>query len=497
MLGYIARAWFLNYLLMAAMLPSPSQAKATSDQIMAVQPAEQPVLRQQSTQGLPDKVKEFINKKKIPEDQIGVFIKDVAADAPLVLHDAEKLFNPASTMKLLTTWSALKVLGPAWRWNTEFWVRGQVIDGVLHGDLIIKGYGDPYLVYESFWQALNDLRIKGLRDITGDIVIDNSFFDTPEVNPGEFDGQPTRVYNAPPSAVMFNFQATRLLLTPQADQNKVDISAFPALKKDMIDNQFKLLGGRCSRSFTRPHVTRLADSVIRVSGKYAADCGQRFVMLVMTSPEEHVFNAFTDFWSKLGGSVGGTYRIETVQEGDQRFHVHTSIPLAEQIRLINKWSNNVMTRQVLLSLGAKRYGAPATLEKGRLAVLESLDTQGVPVDGIVIDNGSGLSRYANVSPAQFGRLLEIIWRDPYMPEFLNSLPLLGEDGTMNDRFRHTALSGRGRFKTGTLSHVSAIAGYLLTRSGKRMVVVVLMNGRQAGAYSQTVQNMLLEWVFEQ
>jgi len=497
MLDYIARAWFVKYLLMTSMVPSLGLAEAETLNENGLQPAEQPILRQQITKDLPESILNFIQKYNIPEEDISVFVQDVAADAPLLMHEADTPFNPASTMKLLTTWSALQVLGPAWSWDTEVWLRGELRDGVLYGDLLLKGYGDPFLVYESFWQIINDLRIKGLRDIRGDIIIDNSFYEVPEVDPGAFDGQPSRVYNAPPSPIMFNFQATRLLLEANSGQDQVKISAFPEPKEDIIENQINLVNDSCARSFTRPYISRQTPGVIQISGKYSADCGQRFIMLLMSSPEEHVFNAFTDFWSKLDGTVGGSWREGRVRDTDERFYVHTSMPLAEQIRLINKWSNNVMTRQLLLSVGAKRYGAPATLEKGRLAVLEVLREQGIPTEGIVIDNGSGLSRDGRVSAEQFGALLQAIWRDPYMPEMLNSLPLLGEDGTMGRRFRHSDMTGRGRFKTGTLRNVSALAGYMLTRSGKRMVVVVLHNGRKSSGYSRTVQNMLLEWVFEQ
>ena len=156
-----------------------------------------------------------------------------------------------------------------------------------------------------------------------------------------------------------------------------------------------------------------------------------------------------------------------------------------------------MTRQLLLTLGAKKYGAPATLEKGRMAILDVLSTQSVPTEGLVVDNGSGLSREARLSAEQLGLMLQAVWHDPYMPELLNSLPLLGEDGTLARRFRDSVMRGRSRLKTGTLNRVTALAGYMLTRSGKRMIVVMQHNGKKAGSHGRTIQNKLLEWIFEQ
>lgn len=463
---------------------------------MPPQPAEQTVLRHQQPVGLPEELLNFMQEKNIPADEVSVYVRDVSADAPLIQHEAEVARNPASTMKLLTTWAAVKTLGPAWTWDTQVWTRGEIRDGVLHGDLILKGYGDPFLVYEAFWQLVHDIRLKGLQEITGDIIIDNSFFALPVIDPAAFDGERERVYNAPPSALMFNFQATRLLFEPDMAASKVNVIAFPK-PKTALNDHLQFVAGECSRRKHKPHVESQSDGTIKVSGPYVGNCGAQLETLVLSTPEEHAFNAFRDFWQMLGGKFEGGLQTGQVKVGDRQYYVHTSMPLAEQIRLINKWSNNVMTRQVMLTVGAKMFDVPATLDKGRLAVLKVLTDQGISTQGLVIENGSGLSRNERVSARQFGELLQVIWRDPYMPEMLNSLPLLGEDGTLAKRFRHSELKGRTRLKTGTLRDVSAIAGYMLTRSGKRMIIVMQQNGQRSAGFGQSLQNMLLEWVFEQ
>lgn len=460
------------------------------------QPAEQTITRHSQVQDLPASLLSFMQEHNISADELSVYVRDVSADGPLIQHEVEVPRNPASTMKLLTTWAALKTLGPAWTWDTEVWTRGELRAGVLHGDLILKGYGDPFLIYESFWQLVHDLRLKGLEEITGDIIIDNSFFELPAIDPAAFDGERERVYNAPPSALMFNFQATRLLFEPDMVANKVNVIAFPKPTLPLTD-QLEFVSGDCTKRRHNPQVQTQLDGSIKVSGSYIGSCGSRLETLVLSSPEQHAFNAFRDFWQMLGGKLGGGLQTGSLKAGDRQYYVHTSMPLAEQIRLINKWSNNVMTRQVMLTVGAKMFEAPATLEKGRLAVLKVLTDQGVPTQGLVIENGSGLSRNERVSARQFGELLQVIWRDPYMPEMLNSLPLLGEDGTLARRFRHSDLAGRTRLKTGTLKDVSSIAGYMLTRSGKRMIIVMQQNGQRSAGFGHSLQNLLLEWVFEQ
>ncbi|HPQ97014.1 MAG: D-alanyl-D-alanine carboxypeptidase/D-alanyl-D-alanine-endopeptidase [Thiothrix sp.] len=460
-------------------------------------PAESVIVRAQETQELPESIRDYLKKKKVGDSDVGIFVQDVNADRPLLAYNAGLPLNPASTMKLLSTWSALKVLGPSWVWDTEAWTRGSIRDGRLDGDLVLRGYGDPFLVDETLWLFVHELRARGLEEISGDIIIDNSFFEVPPASPGAFDGHPDKVYNAIPSALMFNFQATRFLFRADEPRQAVRVEAFPDPGPGKLVNQMKLVSGNCSRSHYNPSVSRGTDGVVVVRGNYTADCGQQSFMRLLTPPAEHAFNAFRDDWQALGGRFSGRMRTGTVGDGDQLFYKVSSRTLLEQIRLINKWSNNVMVRALLLSLGAREFGAPGTPDKGRLAVLQALQSAGIDTTGLVVDNGSGLSRAARITPAQLGTLLLAVWHEPYMPEFLSSLPLLGEDGTLVRRFRRSDLRSRARFKTGTLNKVTALAGYMLTRSGKRMVVVILHNGDSVNRAGRPLQDMLLEWVFEQ
>ena len=237
---------------------------------------------------------------------------------------------------------------------------------------------------------------------------------------------------------------------------------------------------------------------LTISGNYAAKCKQRFILRAVSKPEEHVFNAFRDFWLDLNGTLKGGLKIGRVSAKDELFHVHSSPTLGEQIRLINKWSNNVMTKQLLLTLGAKKYGAPGTLKKGRQAIFDTLNTNNIDTNGIQLENGSGLSRSALITARQMGNLLEVAYRDPFMPEFMASLSLPGIDGTLVNRFRKDQLRGRSHLKTGTLDFVTAISGYMLNRQGKRLVIAIQHNGKRTGAGRGTkIQDAILRWSFEQ
>ncbi len=462
-----------------------------------------------SRQPLPASVLKILRKYKIPKENISVYVRDLNSDNPKLEHNVDRLRNPASTMKLFTTYAALKTLGPNYSWRTEVWLRGKLENGVLDGDLILKGYGDPFLVYENFWKLVNTLRIKGLREIRGNVIVDNSYFKLAKHDPSKFDGKAFRIYNAQPSALMFNFQATRFLFKPVIDEKltkkktkgaigKVEIQAYPRIKSLVLNNQVKLRKGRCRKSHLRPKFKRNKDGILEVTGNYSVKCNQRFITRAISSPEQHVFNAFHDFWADMKGTLKGGLKIGRVSKGDELFHTHSSPTLGEQIRLINKWSNNVMTRQLLLTLGARKFGAPGTINKGRQALLEILQENGIDTKGMRLENGSGLSRISQVSTRQLATLLEVAFREAYMPEFMSSLALPGVDGTMVHRFRRGDLRGRSHFKTGTLDFVTAIAGYMLNRQGKRLIVVIQHNGKKTGAgRGAKIQDALLRWSFEQ
>jgi len=447
------------------------------------------------SQTLPKSVTKILNKYKIPQQNISVYIRDLNATDPMLVLNADKLRTPASTMKLLTTYAALKELGPNYSWRTEVWLRGELKNGVLDGDLVLKGYGDPFLVYENFWKLIKTLRDKGLQQINGDIVIDQSYFNLPKHNKAAFDGKAYRVYNAPASALMFNFQATRFLFKPNINKTA---DANQSKKKSKSKKKQKLSGTVDITPLHRPKFSMNSDGTLLIKGKYAAACKQNFILRTVTNPYQHVFNAFRDFWLDLRGTLKGNVKLGKVSPDDEIFHVYSSPTLGEQIRLINKWSNNVMTKQLLLTLGARKYSAPATWEKGRNAVLDILDENWIDTKGIRLENGSGLSRTAKITARQMGSLLETAFRDPLMPEFMASMSLPGVDGTLVNRFRRDDLRGRSHLKTGTLDFVTSIAGYMLNRQGKRLVVVIQHNGKKAGAgRGAKIQDALLRWSFEQ
>jgi D-alanyl-D-alanine carboxypeptidase/D-alanyl-D-alanine-endopeptidase (penicillin-binding protein 4) len=449
---------------------------------------------------LPESVVKILNAAGVPEDSLSVYIRDVTQVQPLVSLNADVPRNPASVMKLVTTAAALHLLGPGFTWETHAYADGKLVGDRLDGDLVLKGYGDPYLVTESFWTFLRRLRVKGLRQITGDLVIDNSYFSIVPRDRGAFDGRPYHAYNVLPSALLVNFQTYEFQMLPDRGSRRIQVTTNPPSATLAIHNRLKYSNGHCRGQKFRiqMHVLEgLPDDTVRFSGSYPFSCGAHALLRTVSSHESFVHGVFTALWRELGGEFEGGVRSGTASGGARRLFVHRSYPLSDVIRPMNKFSNNVMTRNLFLTLGAERHGAPGTVSKGRVAVREWLQSIGVDPGGLVIENGSGLSRTSKASARLIGEMLLEVYRSPYMPEFISSLPLAAIDGTMRKRFRNGPMQGRMHVKTGLIDHVRSMGGYMLNSNGRTFVVVVLQNDRNIHHQTGTrIQDALIEWLFD-
>lgn len=450
------------------------------------------------TNALPESVSEVLARYKLPPASLSVFVQKVGATDPLLLYNEQVPRNPASAIKLLTTWVALEELGPAYQWRTEVYVDGPVKDGVLDGDLLLKGYGDPYLLSERLWLLQRELRGKGVRHIDGDLVIDNSWFAREELDPGAFDGQEYRAYNVLPDALLVNFQSVNFSFRPDPGRRTVEILSDPVLAGVEIDNRMTLFNGGCGARGSRisMDVNREQERPrVIFSGKLANNCSEYQLLRSLLDGPAYAYATFRGLWEEQGGSIKGQLRLGQVPAGKEPLLTFMSPPLAEVIRPVNKLSNNVMTRQIFLTLGAEKLGPPGTLAKGRQAMEDALARRGLDFPELHIGNGAGLSRDNRISVASLGRVLLAARSSPFGAEFQASLSLAGLDGTTRRRFEDDSLAGQMHLKTGTLNGVTAIAGYVRAQSGAEYVVVAIANQPKATwGGGQEAQNALLRWV---
>jgi len=446
----------------------------------------------------PAPVARTIEEQRLPSSAVSFAIVDPDSGRVLASLNGDTPRSPASTIKTLTTFAGLDVLGPAYAWHTRALLRGELIDGVLDGDLILQGGGDPYMTLERWWSFVRTLRARGLKTIRGDIVIDNTAFAVPQEDPGTFDGRPNRAYNLQPDALMVNFQSVEFRVAPNADTHRVDIVATPSPVNLVVENRIDFLAGRCSGRSAAVEFEVASEQWDRVvfSGALSPQCAERSLTRVLLRAPTYAFGTFVELWQELGGEFRGKLRIEPAAADARPFVTFDSLSLGEIVRLTNKFSNNLMARHLLLALGEARYGTPATLDKGAAAIAEWGRGRGFDLQDIDIDNGSGLSRSTHVTALQMAGVLRAAYHSRYAPEFMASLPLAGIDGTLRSRMRQTP-AGSVRLKTGHLDGVSGIAGYVTTASGKTFVLVSYVNHLRANeGAGEPVHAALVEWMQE-
>ena len=438
---------------------------------------------------LPAEVEAALDQAKLPRDALVAVVQEVGSTSSRVNWQPQKLVNPASLAKLITTSAALDLLGPAWTWSTPVWLQGTLQNGVLDGNLHIKGSGDPKLVLERMWLLLRRVQQLGVRDIRGDIVLDRSAFTLPEQNPGEFDGEGLRPYNVSADALLLNYKSVVLTFTPMPSKGIALVAVDPPLQNVKLDASLPLTNAACDdwRSVLKAD---FSDSTrLKLNGSFSAACGEKQWAVAYADPKTYNQRALSGMWLEMGGKLGGVVRDGAAPANLPPTFEVLSPPLAEVVRDINKFSNNVMAQQLFLSLALVQRGQ-GTVEAARELMRQWLtDRLGDVGRTALIDNGSGLSRDARVTAQMMARLLQVAWASTTMPELLSSLPVTGVDGTLR---RSKTPTGRAHLKTGSLRDVMGVAGVVLAHTGRRYVVVAIVNHPNANAARPAIE-ALVKW----
>ena len=453
---------------------------------------------------LPASVADALKKAGIPLSSTAVYVQAVDSATPSVSYNADKSMNPASVMKLVTTTAALDLLTPAYRWKTEVYRDGDVVsdklnNGVLQGNLVIKGYADPSFKATDFWRMLMSLQQAGIKQITGDLIIDKSVFAQNVGARHTFDDETWRAYNAEPSAFLVNGRNTSFKFI--ATNAGVNVTQEFELPEVQIVNNMKLSQDACGEWRNRfGYIVKSQPNkaIVTFSGIFSPDCGERYLELSVMDDEQYAFATFKKLWRELGGKFNGKLKIQATPSGAVKVLEQLSDPLGYVERDINKWSNNLMARQLLLTLALEKQALPTTEAKGAQVLKDWMASKNISASELVIENGSGLSRTERISAAHLGALLVSAYHSAIMPELMASLPILALDGTvkkrLNDSAIYSVIQGRAHLKTGSLDGVSAIAGYMLDAQNRRQVLVMLVNDNKAEA-AKKAQDALIEWTY--
>ena len=461
---------------------------------------------------LPLPVSQALQQAGLADDDVAVYAQRLDLPLPVIAHRADAALNPASTMKLLTTYAALDMLGPAYRWRTEIYRDGPLVDGVLQGNLILRGEGDPALMAEDLWRLLSRLRQLGVREITGDLILDTSYFAPQAQDAAAFDGDGYRAYNVTASALVVNLQASSLRFAVSAgNPAKVEVSTEPVLPGVAVQNRLQLTRDSCGDWRSRlqykvkPELQANSEPAsasnpvrgvsIVLTGSFSAECGEKYLELSVLDGPQYTYQLFQSLWQSLGGSLHGEVRLQALPPQAVKLTEQLSpLPLADVLRRLNKYSNNLMARQLLLTVAAQQGTLPATEEAGANAVRQWLAKKGYRFPELMIENGAGLSRVERISPRHLGAILADAYAGPWMPELMSSLPVLGVDGTLMKRMQGQAVQGRAHLKTGSLNGVSTLAGYVLDQHGQRWLLVFMANHPKAAA-TRPAQDALINWIY--
>ncbi|WP_273428360.1 D-alanyl-D-alanine carboxypeptidase/D-alanyl-D-alanine-endopeptidase [Chitinibacter tainanensis] len=444
---------------------------------------------------LSPKVASSLQAANLPSSAISVAVLPLDGPASAAQwHLADEARNPASTMKLLTTWAGLQRLGPNWQWQTDLLATQAPVKGVLNSPLYLRGRGDPKITLERMWLLVRELRAAGVDDIAGPLVLDASYFQrSPQRSEYDDDGDTERAFLVEPDALISNFRTLRINFDSTGE--RVQLRVDPPLNQVRVSNQLAIgSGGNCAewakRVQQRMGEVSGSEFLVQYVGEMPPGCqAERYVPVL--NPQSYTQALFWHLWYLNGGKGSGKTEFAATPAGAQRLASSRSPDLVSTVRDINKFSNNLMARQLYLTIGAEsNVAGNYTDDKAATAIRDTLQQAGLRWPELVLENGSGLSRSERISARHLAELLREAARGPYAAEFISSLPLVGLDGTMKKRLGE--LAGQAHIKTGSLRDVRAVAGYVRDRQGRNWAVVGIVNHPEAAKAGPALDQLIRE-----
>ena len=437
---------------------------------------------------LPASVTQSLRSFQLPDSALSVALIPLQGGQPAMLN-ADAPVNPASTMKLVTTYAALELLEPTFQWHTTLLTDGRIQGNALNGNLYFRAGGDPVLNMERLWLLLRELRSSGVQQINGDLVLDNGYFRMPPPQAFNDDGQdPDQPFLVTPDPLLVNFKSVRVIARNEGSGPQVSVEPPNAYLR--IDNQLRSGGSSCDNTHISQQAQATGEAVLQISGSLASGCNNQQYMGVLEHPT-YAAGVLRALWSELGGRISGGNRIGNTPAQARQLAESLSPDLVSVIRDINKFSNNTMARQLFLTIGAetRRPGEQDDAASASRSIREWMASKGLRSSSLQLENGSGLSRHERISARELAQLLQAAWRSPYAAEFIASLPLPAMDGTLRKRMKNTPVAGNAHLKTGTLNNVRALAGFTRDLHGNDWVMVAIINHPRASGASAVLDQL--------
>ena len=446
---------------------------------------------------MPQPYKTLISKYNFKKDSYSFVVKNLTnPQKKVIIYNGSKNFNPASLIKIITSFIALEKLGPNYKWRSDFYYTGELKGHILQGDIIFVGRGDASFSIDNLESLIREIQKKGIKKIEGNLILNKSYFGKiPDVI--DFDDDPMRAYNVLPNAISIQSNTINFKFKPQ--NNNVKIEAKPDLKYLKIKNNLRLSQKNCvswKQALDYQKANSIQEEMIIFQGHLSKKCSNKEIDLSVIDNGRYFYEVFKYLWVQNGGNFSGGYWVNNNERLEGKFIAsHLSRPLGVLIRDMNKYSLNLMARNLMLTVIAEDLKKQVTEDDVNHFVLDWLGNQGIANDNIFVENGAGLSRKTYINADTLLEIMDKIYEHPYMPEMLSSLSVLNEDGTLEKKMPFSKVKKNGHFKTGSLKNVSAIAGYFVDKDKNKKILIFLMNDKEANK-SYNLQNELINLAFE-
>jgi len=477
-------------------------------------------INEASFQAIPQTVVSSLKKNQIPPEALSISITEIPTELDQ-LHNTKNILewrsniamNPASTMKLVTTIASLDILGPQYQWTTNIYTDGVIENSTLIGNIYFQGDGDPRLTSDELNKLMLSLKAIGIEKIDGNLIFDRSAYSPKDMEHITIDGETTRSYNLPPDPLLYSFRTLSFELIKNSSSNSVDITLDPPLALFKIDNKLKLIDGQCDEWREKLQFRILSPKnnldnnnqlTAQFLGTFAKSCPDIDFNIVNLDPNTFLTKGIAAAWERNGGIWG---KSPTGVDGSVPTRATLLLSfkgshLSDVVMDVNKHSNNVMARQLLLTLSLNQKGKPATTDNGEIVVNEWLTSKGLNFNDLNLENGSGLSRTETISTRNLTDLLITARHLSISNDFFKSLPVAGTDGTMKDRlvpyfkkYESLSVPPQARIKTGSLTQVRAISGYVISKSGKMYAASSFINHPNSSR-GREAHDQLLIWLLE-
>lgn len=416
-------------------------------------------------------IERIVSRSGLKKSNLGIVIQTSQGNSIFEVNPDTKRI-PASITKLFTSAAVLDGFGPSHKFVTEIWTHGTVKNGRLSGDLYLKGLGDPSFVSEKMWFLVNEFTRTGIKEVTGNLIVDDTYFDAVRFDPGRMPNRGDRAYDAPVGAMSFNWNSTTVHVRPTVVNSKVSVWINPPNEFVRVSNTATTSRRKSSLQVVRAEASGYNE--IRVSGSLRAGAKEKTVYKNITNPPLYSGANLKEFLAQRGIEIEGKVKLGTVPSKALLVAQVEGEPVGDLISSLNKFSNNYVAEMLAKNLGKLNDSGPGTMAKGLASIRRYIEkTTGSGSKDFNLSNVSGLTRKNLFTPRQFLSLLTGLKSNfQIYPEFVRSLPISGKDGTLKSRLKDVA--GLIRAKTGLLNGVVSLAGYAENRKTNEIVSFVFM-----------------------